>query len=409
MVTSVLLLLAIALVLIGVITLVIGIVSNTLAWVFISIGATVLAGIVLYVLYRIGRKEAAVGTGSVPQSAPATPPAATTPVVPAPTAVPPAPIAAPITEEFAPATSVDAARDGTDDEYDDYDDDMFPIAEYDDLRVAEILPLLPELDADELEVVRNHEVATKARATILARIDELAPHAPPGYGQTQAIPDADAASDIDDEEFDDDEFADDELEEEQTQAPRPAPASRRGALPIAAYDDLKVAENLPLLSRLDAGQLAAVARHEEQGPNRQTVLNRINARISTLERRGSATSSQPPRTPTGRPAASRRAAAPRTQRAAVAAPAPKPAAEPVRRATSPRVGAVMPSAPVRTARTATPSKVGVRGAATPAKRQPSGRGSPAATPAPPRVGPRKTAKVTTPPATPPTRRKPLTP
>src|SRR5258708_26489214 len=60
MVTRVLLLVAIALVLIGVATLVVGIFSDTLVWVFISIGSTVLAGVVLYILYRIGRRQVEV-------------------------------------------------------------------------------------------------------------------------------------------------------------------------------------------------------------------------------------------------------------------------------------------------------------------------------------------------------------
>ena len=58
--TSVLLLVAIALVLIGVVTLVVGIFSDTLVWVFVSIGSTVLAGLVLYILYRLGRRQVAL-------------------------------------------------------------------------------------------------------------------------------------------------------------------------------------------------------------------------------------------------------------------------------------------------------------------------------------------------------------
>jgi hypothetical protein len=50
---------------------------------------------------------------------------------------------------------------------------IFPIADYDDLRVNEIVPLLPELDPDELAMVRERELAGKARATLLARIDAL--------------------------------------------------------------------------------------------------------------------------------------------------------------------------------------------------------------------------------------------
>ncbi|GAC1532806.1 MAG: hypothetical protein NVS3B12_11260 [Acidimicrobiales bacterium] len=409
MVTSVLLLLAIALVLIGVVTLVVGIVSNTLAWVFVSIGATVLAGIVLYVLYRIGRKEAAAGTGAPQQSAPTIPAAAATPVVPAPTAVPPAPVAAPITPEFAAAASPDIEL-ADNDEDGEYDEDLFPIAEYDDLRVAEILPLLPELDADELEVVRSQEVATKARATVLARIDELAPHAPRGYGQTETVPSAVTRADRGDE--DDDEFAQDDLAEQDTEGVRPAPVSRRGSLPIAAYDELKVAEILPLLSRLDAGELAVVARHEEQGPNRQTVLNRINARISTLERRDSVAGGPPSRTGGGRPAGGRRrAAAPApavSARAAVPVPKRaavpmKSAAVPMKRGASTRVGTATEPAPRRTPPTASGGKVAVRTTAGPARRQPSGRGNAKVTSAPARTSTPKTTKATTPPAGPRTR------
>jgi hypothetical protein len=57
---------------------------------------------------------------------------------------------------------------------DDWGDEIvFPIADYDDLRVSEILPVLPELDPDELEEVRDRESAGRGRTTILDRIDDL--------------------------------------------------------------------------------------------------------------------------------------------------------------------------------------------------------------------------------------------
>ena len=49
---------------------------------------------------------------------------------------------------------------------------VFPIENYDQLRVAEILPLLNGLGPGELQDVRDREVAGKARATILDRIDD---------------------------------------------------------------------------------------------------------------------------------------------------------------------------------------------------------------------------------------------
>lgn len=66
---------------------------------------------------------------------------------------------------------------------------IFPIADYDELRVGEIVPLLPELDPDELEMVRERELAGKARATILSRIDALlgvTPPAPAGAARPTA-------------------------------------------------------------------------------------------------------------------------------------------------------------------------------------------------------------------------------
>lgn len=49
----------------------------------------------------------------------------------------------------------------------------FPIRDYDTLEVSEILPVLPELYDDELELVEQRERAGKQRAPILDRIDEL--------------------------------------------------------------------------------------------------------------------------------------------------------------------------------------------------------------------------------------------
>ena len=66
------------------------------------------------------------------------------------------------------------------------DEVVFPIEDYDDLRVAEILPLLPQLEPDELEDVRDREHNTKARATIIARIDELLGAGPEAPAQAPA-------------------------------------------------------------------------------------------------------------------------------------------------------------------------------------------------------------------------------
>src|SRR5205814_8961354 len=50
---------------------------------------------------------------------------------------------------------------------------LFPIADYDELKVGEIVSLLPELDQDELEMVREREASGKNRSTILTRVEAL--------------------------------------------------------------------------------------------------------------------------------------------------------------------------------------------------------------------------------------------
>jgi hypothetical protein len=55
-------------------------------------------------------------------------------------------------------------------------DEYFPIEDYDELEVSEIIDLLGQLDADELADVRDHEAASQNRRTILQNIDRrLAP------------------------------------------------------------------------------------------------------------------------------------------------------------------------------------------------------------------------------------------
>jgi hypothetical protein len=55
------------------------------------------------------------------------------------------------------------------------DDGYFPIEDYDDLRASEILPLLPELDDDELVMVQERERSGAARSSVLNRIENLLP------------------------------------------------------------------------------------------------------------------------------------------------------------------------------------------------------------------------------------------
>jgi len=114
-------------------------------------------------------------------------------------------------------------------------DQDFPITGYEELRVAELLPLLADLDPDALAVVQRREVAEKGRPTVLARIDEL-----------MAIPEE--------------------------------------GFPIAAYDSLRVVDVLPLLRSLDIDELSAVADRERRGAARQTILGRIDEMLDAPRR-----------------------------------------------------------------------------------------------------------------------------
>jgi hypothetical protein len=64
-------------------------------------------------------------------------------------------------------------EDSYDDEAPHEKGDAFPIADYDDLRLTEVLPLLPRLEPAELELVRQRELQGERRATLLNRIDAL--------------------------------------------------------------------------------------------------------------------------------------------------------------------------------------------------------------------------------------------
>jgi hypothetical protein len=188
---------AIVLVLIGIAALGVGVFTDTIGWVYASIASTAVAGVVLFFVHRANRRpilpdvlppqsdarsevasaettelpaaeeasslDAGVsecGTGfSVGAGAEAGEVLPSLPSVPSVPSLPSLPEPVPGGEQAG----------GT----------AFPIADYDELRVAEVLPLLPALGAAELATVRDHENRTKHRATVLARIEELAGDAGP--------------------------------------------------------------------------------------------------------------------------------------------------------------------------------------------------------------------------------------
>jgi len=47
------------------------------------------------------------------------------------------------------------------------------VAEYDELEAPDVIALLPSLRRDDLEVLRRHESARRARGDVLSAIDRL--------------------------------------------------------------------------------------------------------------------------------------------------------------------------------------------------------------------------------------------
>lgn len=325
---QVLLLVTIGLVLVGAISLVIGFVSSSLAPIYLSIACSVVAGGVLVVFSRMSRKQApAPAVGSMePMAAPAT---AVEPVV-----GDAMPTSAPVVPDL-----------------------PFPIDDYDTLKVNEIVPLLPELDLDELDMVREREVGGRNRATIVKKIDELIDDLEAQAEALEAAPaPAPAAAAV----------------AEEPTAAVPIVGAATGGLPIEDYDNLSVARILPLLPELDDDELENVAEYEEKHRNRAQILRRIDEIFETGEVAGPAAEKLGvPAVPAPakkkaasakKPAAKKKAAAPAKKTAAKKAPAPakktatKKAAAPAKKAAPPAKKASAKKAAPAKKKAAAPAK-----------------------------------------------------
>ena len=264
-----LVLVSFGLVLLATILLVVGLLNDDgLTLIYLSIAASATAAVVLYVAFRMARpkKDADAATAPAPLAddiAP-TPIDDTTAVA---TVVAPEapPVADPAPEPVA------AASDPADDQWmadADWEEDEvvdFPIADYDDLTVGEIMPLLPQLYSDELDDVIVREKAGKNRSTIIARLEELkeigteadaAEQAAASEVDTAPAPSPVAPALVDDEDdFDDDDGY---------------------FFPIADYDDLSVSQITPLLSQLEGDELDEVRERELAGAGRKTILTEID-------------------------------------------------------------------------------------------------------------------------------------
>ena len=147
----------------------------------------------------------------------------------------------------------------------------FPISRYHDLRANEILPLLGNLDSEDLKMVREEEAAGKARTSILSRIDVLLardlPTTSPTIGRA-ARPAPSRAS------------------AKPAPAAGPAPAAKvprpsraSASLPIENYDNLTVPQITAHLRGLTLNELKAVRTYERRHKARLGVLQKIDGAI----------------------------------------------------------------------------------------------------------------------------------
>ncbi len=290
------------LVVVAAITLVIGLLQSGLGIIYVSIGCSVLAGIVLATAVLRGRPEPRVAGAPSQAGGGAQPaPAPNTWVSPDPTPAAPLP-SSPAPQPVTAGTSAGALGDGgvalaeRDDRTESLDrvesdefapDDDFAIHDYDRLRVTEILPMLAELSDDQLEAVDERERSGKNRAMVLNRIE----------AQKQSR--ASEAWDVDDVGWD--AAAEAAPEPSRPEPSRPEPAVRSGSesgsrqgpmaqapaaataavgeFPIPDFDDLKALEVLGRLPDLTVSELHLVRRREEDGFRRAMVLNRVDRLI----------------------------------------------------------------------------------------------------------------------------------
>jgi hypothetical protein len=239
----VLVLLSFALVLVATVLLVLGLLNDDgLTLIYISIASSVAAAVVLMIALRLNKPRA--GATAPTRAAPE-----------------PEPVAARATKSTTkvPAGTAAASTDdsdwlasddewGSNETWDDEDVD-FPIADYDDLTVAQILPLLPQLYADEIGVVEAREKAGKARPAVLDKLAQLR-RSSSADEPTQAVPATSGASSSD-------------------------------SFPIENYESLSAAQIRPLIGELDDEELALVREKEQSLGRRPSVLYEIDRRLGT--------------------------------------------------------------------------------------------------------------------------------
>ncbi len=290
-----LVLVSFGLVLLATILLVVGLLSDDgLTLIYLSIGASATAAIVLFLAFRLARPK-----GEAPTEAPsplledmeatrvgaavgATTTTTSFEAAPQPSVVPsiadPEPVPAPAEDDWANASNWEIEEDEVVD---------FPIAEYDDLQLDEIMPLLPQLYSDELDLVYEREANGQRRPEILAELDRLKETGTEADALEQAAggdqpPVAPAPHR---------EPAPEPAPEPAAAPAEPAPPSREPVtlldsdddvdfFPIADYDDLSVSQIMPLLPQLELDELEDVRAREVAGADRSTLVTEIDRYLS---------------------------------------------------------------------------------------------------------------------------------
>ena len=279
-----LVLLSFVLVLVATVLLVLGLLGDDgLTLIYLSIASSVAAAAVLVVALRSNKPKAADILAA----------STALPVLTHETVEP----ATDDATEIAPAADADAwlASDQAEwsdsaaavdvDELDEGEEVDFPIADYDTLTVGQILPLLPQLYADEIDVVEERERLTKARPQVLAKLAELR-DAPSVSDPLASYTEATSASD----DWDDEDW-----------------------FPIEDYEVLSAAQILPLLPELDDEELMMVRTRELSLGRRRSLLDEIDRALGVTpapEPEPAPPTAPKPRAATVKPAPARKAAAP---------------------------------------------------------------------------------------------------
>ena len=349
-----LVLLSFGLVLVATVLLVLGLlVGDGLTLIYISIGLSALAAVILFVAVRVSKpKTAPVATAP---AAPTGPPVASTATEPQYATVAPAaeatatmPVTPPVAEA-PPATAADgdewlAADQEWEEPAADWDEELeFPIADYDELSADEILPLLPQLYTDEIDVVEARERNGQNRTAIISELQRLRAAA----SGAEAAPVAEGAA--------------------------PSGDGFEPVFPIEDYDQLMVEEVSGLLSELDRTELQTVRDYEAAHQNRAALLREIDDHLGPAEalpapiaaapraKKTPAKKAAPKKTPATKAAAKK---TPATKAAAKKTPAKK-AAAPAKKAAAKKTPPKKAAAP---AKKAAPKKTPAKKAAAPAKK-----------------------------------------